>query len=134
MEELLIFFFQFFIEVVLQVLLELPWDIFIGERESSGEQSFNKWQWAFASLICGALAAAAVMWFHPDTYIKSSGVRIAYLFLAPPVSALFSRMIARRFARKGRVWVEPNLHALCAFCFSLALTVLRFTYAHRPTL
>jgi hypothetical protein len=26
----------------------------------------------------------------------------------------------------------PRLHAICAFCFALVLTVVRFTYAQRP--
>src|SRR5690349_8747663 len=133
MEEFLIVLFQFIFEVVLQVLAELPWDFYVGARERRNEESSDKFGWAVVSLLMGGAVGVLSLWVRPNTSIKHSEARLAYLFLAPPCSAWVSLWVARFLARRGRPWIEPGLHATCAFCFALVLTVLRFTYAHRPS-
>ena len=132
MEEILIAIFQFLFEVVLQVLAELPLDLYVGSRESKRDQSSRKYQWIFVSLVMGGAVGAVSLLVRPNTSIKSSTARIAYLVLAPPVSAWLSFVLARLFVGRGRSWIQPRLHAICAFCFALVLTVVRFTYAQRP--
>lgn len=132
MEELLIAIFQFFFEVVLQTLMELPWDICVSSRESRRNQSPNKFQWLFLSLLMGGAVGSISLWIWPNTAMRSSGLRLAYLLLAPPCSAWISFLVARCLAHRSRPWIQPGLHAQCAFCFTLVLTVVRFTYAHRP--
>ncbi len=133
MEDILIIVFQFIFEVVLQVLAELPWDLFVGSREFKREQSPNTFQWIFVSLIFGGAVGAISLALRPDTFLKSAAARIAYLLLAPFISAWSAFVLARFFVGQGRTWINPRLHAICAFCFALVLTVVRFTYAHRPS-
>ena len=89
-------------------------------------------QWIIISLGMGCAVGLISLFLRPGTSIKHSEWRVAYLILAPPFSAWISFALARRLARRGRTWMNPSLHAICAFCFALALTVLRFAYAHRP--
>ena len=133
MEDLLIIIFQFVFEVVLQVLAELPWDLFIGSSESRSDQSSNKLKWVFVSLALGGAVGAGSLVVRPDTFLKSATGRIAYLILAAPISAWCALVLARAFVERGRTWINPRLHAICAFSFALVLTIVRFTYAHRPT-
>jgi len=132
MEELLIFIFQFFFEIVLQVLLELPFDLFVGSRESKRDQSSRMFQWSVVGLVLGGVAGGISLFIFPQTFIKTSQWRIVYLIVAPTISAVFSFVLARAFVAKGKHWIDPKLHAVCALCFALVLTVLRFTYAQRP--
>jgi hypothetical protein len=132
MEELLIAIFQFLFEVLLQSLVELPWDWFVGSRELRLDQSSKKFHWIIASLLIGAGVGVISPFIRPNTSIKSSSFRLLYLILAPLFSAMISFLIARFFSSRGRPWVQPRLHAICTFCFTLVVTVLRFTYAHRP--
>ena len=133
MEEILIALFQFFFEVVLQILAELPWDIFVGLRESKRDQPSRNGGWILVSLLMGGAVGAVSLLVRPQTSIRSSAARIGYLILAPPLSAWISFLLARVLVSRGRSWVEPQLHARCAFCFALVLTVVRFTYAQRPS-
>lgn len=130
MEELLVLIFEFLLEVVAQILLELPWDSFVGSRERKYDDTPSAWVWGFWSLVIGVAIGGLSLWLHPDTFIKSSGARIAYLILAPLLSALVSWELSQRFVRRGRQWITPRLHAICAFCFALGLTVIRSAYAH----
>lgn len=133
MEEFLIIVFQFFFEVVLQVLAELPWDLFVGSREFRQEQSSNTIQWIFVSLVLGGAVGALSLMVRPDTFLKHGMTRIAYLILTPVISAWFAFNLSRAFVSRGRSWIDPRLHAICAFSFALILTVVRFTYAHRAS-
>ena len=65
MEELLIALFQFFFEVVLQILAELPWDIFIGVRESKGDQSSRNGGWILVRLLMGGAVGAVSLLVRP---------------------------------------------------------------------
>ena len=132
MEEILIAAFQFFFEVVLQVLAELPWDWFVGSRESKRDQSSKKLGWIVVSLFMGGAVGLLSILVRPNTSIRSSALRMAYLGFAPPCSAWISWLVARWLAGRGRPWIQPRLHAICAFCFALVLTALRFAYTHRP--
>lgn len=132
MEEILIAVFQFLFEVVLQVLAEWPWDYFLGSREFRDDQWSRKMQWIIISVGMGCAVGLISLFLRPATSIRHSEWRVAYLILAPPCSAWISFTVARRLALRGRTWIHPRLHAICAFCFALALTVLRFTYARRP--
>ena len=132
MEEFLIAIFQFLFEVVLQSLAELPWDWFVGRRELGGNQSSKKFQWIVASLLMGGGVGVISLLIRPNTSIRSSSFRVLYLICAPPFSALISYILARFVSGRERPWVQPRLQTICAFCFTLVLTILRFTYAQRP--
>ncbi len=132
MEEILIIVFQFLFEVVLQILAELPWDLFLSSRGRSIEPSSDESLWITLSFLLGGAVAMASLYLRPNTYLKHSSTRIAYLVFAPVCSAGVSFLLARYNAKRTPSYYSPKLHATCAFCFALVLTVVRFTYAHRP--
>jgi hypothetical protein len=132
MEEFLIAIFQFLFEVVLQSLFELPWDWFVGSRELRLDQSSKNYHWVVGSLLMGGAVGVISLFVRPNTTIQSSSFRVLYLVFAPVFSAMISLLIARFFSSRGRPWIQPRLHTICTFCFTVVVTVLRFTYAHRP--
>jgi len=111
----------------------LPWDLFIGSSESRSDKSSNNLEWIFVSLALGGAAGAVSLVVRPDTFLKSATSRIAYLILAAPISAGCAFVLARVFVERGRTWINPRLHAICALSFAVVLTIIRFTYAHRPS-
>ena len=134
MEELLIAIFQLVLEILAQVLVELPWDFSLGAGErragAAGTES-NYWAWGLGSLVVGAAAGGLSLLIVPHTLIRSSQFRIAYLFLAPITSVLVSFFISKLRRSESRPWNRPGMHGLCAFLFAVAMTVIRFAYAKR---
>lgn len=133
MEEILVAILQFFFEVVLQTLLEAPWDFWIGRRELRGDPSSKTVSWILTSIILGAGAGVISLWLFPNTRIHSSLFRLLYLIFAAPISGMFSYWFSMVLARAGREWIQPPLHAWCAFSFTLMVTLIRFAYVHRPS-
>jgi len=91
MEDLLIAIFQFFFEVIVQLLAEVPWDLSLGiseKRSALRDSDPNYIFWGFGSLLAGAALGGASLLAHPHTVITHSWARVAYLFFAP-ISALF---------------------------------------------
>lgn len=131
MEELLLILFHFLFEVVLQILIELPFDWLVGMRESRAPQDSSSGRWYFISLLLGGAVGALSLWVFPDSFIKSSGGRVAYLVFAPLISAGCVLLLSRFRVARSKDWINPRLHALCAFWFALVLTIIRFTYVHR---
>jgi hypothetical protein len=131
MEEFLVLVFQLIFEVVVQVLAELPFDLFVGSREFKRDQSSKEFEWILVSLVMGGVVGVISLLVRPNTLLKSGTARIAYLILAPLISAWCSFGLSQLLAGRGRNWITPKRHAICAFCFALVLTVVRFTYAHR---
>ena len=130
MEEIFIVIFEFLFEIVLQVLIELPFDWLLGARESRSSQVANRTIWIGAALGFGAGLGLVSLIVRPHSFIKSSELRVAYLFAAPVLSAATSLLISRLLAKRSRPWITPRLHAWCAFYFTVIFTVLRFTYAN----
>ena len=134
MEELLIVILQVSLEIVAQVLLELPWDLALGsgERRSDAvEKKPNYLAWSISSLVVGALVGGVSLLVVPHTLIRSSQFRVAYLFLAPIASASTALLLSRIQRSGNRAWVRPTMHGLCAFLFAVTLTTIRFAYAER---
>jgi len=133
MEEFLVVLFQFLFEVVLQVLAELPWDAFVGSREIPSPKEWGGWQWGALSFFAGLAVGGLSLIFLPNTLLRSGGVRMINLLVAPTMSGLvaftFSNVQKSRSKSKG---ADPSLRAVCAACFTLALALIRFTYATRP--
>jgi len=128
MEELLIILFQFFFEVILQVLAELPWDIGISRREDwSVERPFL---FALLSLAFGLLLGGLSLALFPHTFLHHPWLRIANLLVSPLATGGTSWSIAS-LRKKGSPQVSPGHHFAYSFLFSLAFAAIRFTYALR---
>jgi hypothetical protein len=75
MEEILIAIFQFLFEVVLQVIAELPLDLYVGSRESKRDQSTRKYEWIFVSLLMGGAVGGVSLLVRP----KEIAPRLTFL-------------------------------------------------------
>jgi hypothetical protein len=127
-EDLLIILLQFFFEVVLQVLAELPWDLFVGTRHKSSSHEAGPGTWIFLSLAAGAGAGGISLLLFPTTLLHSSTARMANLIVAPVVSGV----VSYGFWRKKRFLADREMRAVYAGCFTFGLAVIRFAYAARP--
>ena len=128
MEDLLVLILQFIFEVLLEVLAELPWDLFIGSREPSVPHEAGPGLWIFLSLAAGAGIGGLSLLFFPTTLLHWGGARMANLLAAPAISAL----VSIGFSRRTSGTQTHNVRAFCAASFTFALAVIRFTFASRP--
>ena len=132
MEELLIAILQMAFEIILQILIQFPWDFglsFSERRATDMERDPNYAIWIFGSLLMGASIGGISLLGFPHTFLTHSWARIAYLFLAPLLSGFISYFLAKNKPSIDLLTNRPRMHALCLFLFSLGITVIRFTYA-----
>jgi hypothetical protein len=132
MEDLLIVILQFFFEVLLQVLAELPWDLFVGSRQTSPNHEAGPGLWVVLSLAAGAGFGGISLLVFPTTLLHWSAARMANLIVAPAISGFvsFSFWRARKRAAVNRS--DAKMRAVYAGCFTFGLAVIRFTFAGRP--
>ncbi|HAM73347.1 MAG TPA: hypothetical protein DCM86_17070 [Verrucomicrobiales bacterium] len=131
MEDLIIFLIQFFLEVVLQILAELPWDWILRWREVDNPAKGPGPAWM--SVTLGAGLGFVSLWILPRSLISSALGRIVHLFLSPLVCAGAALLLASiRRARSSTPQPDIWLHAKCALWFAIGLTTVRFAYVHRP--
>ena len=83
MEELLIVVFQFLFEILIQVLIELPWDQFLRSRPSPSHSKTSPGLWIILSLAIGASIGGVSLLIFPTTLLHWSSARNAYLIAAP---------------------------------------------------
>lgn len=134
MEELLIAIFQMAFEIILQILIQFPWDCslsFSESRSADTDRSPHYGLWIFGSLFVGMLVGGISLLGFPHTLITHSWARITYLFLAPLLSGFLSYFLAKNKSSIDLLTHRPRMHTLCLFLFSLGITVIRFTYAQR---
>jgi len=124
MEEILLVIIQFLIEVVGQVLLELPFE-FGDWRRSELER--GSWQRYTAALLLGGLIGGISLWFFPHTMLHQPWLRLANLVAAPLLSAALAHTIASS-RMPQRSHIVPAVHGWTAFCFTLGVATVRFAY------
>src|ERR1700710_2348532 len=98
MEELFVIILQVTLEIFVQVLAELPWDLFISAR-GSGFQSTAPARpgavfWGFLSLVAGGSLGGASLLVFPTTLLHWGAARMANLLIAPAASAFVSYFFA----------------------------------------
>jgi hypothetical protein len=133
-EEILIALLQVILEVLGNVLLEIPWDFTVssGERRASvGEKEPNNARWFLGSVVLGATFAGISLLFARHAFIARSEFRVANLILAPIVSSIVAYRISKVSAAKSRPWNQPDRHAMCAFLFTGTFATIRFLCAAR---
>src|ERR1700761_266771 len=98
MEEFLILLLQFVFEMLLEVLGSLPWDAF-SYRWDDKDQGFGLGVLAFTA---GCLLGGASLLMFPHTLLHHGWSRIGNLVVAPLLSGLVARSMAKWRERKGR--------------------------------
>ncbi len=126
MEELLTVIIQFVLELLLEVLANLPID-WPSRKRSTPESTSVFWQ---CLLWCGggALLGGLSLLLLPHSLIQLPPLRIANLLLAPLLSGAVSWWLTQQHSRRNANLL-PRYHFWRAFGFTLGLVALRFAYA-----
>jgi hypothetical protein len=131
MEEVLVAIFQFLLEVIGQTLvwnlLYLPFDFLSFRDFPTGRAGFCALAF-FGGLLCGWILLIP----FPSTSIHSPWLRIATLIASPVLAGWISYVVAELRAGLGHI-VESRNHFWYAFTFTLGLAIVRFAYAHHPS-
>lgn len=132
MEEILVVILQVIFELALQVLAELPWDLFVGSRESASPRETGPGLWVVLSLVAGGAVGGISLLIFPETLIHWSDARMANLLVAPALTGCVAFAFSRSTIGPTGKPSHPRLRGVCAACFTLAVALIRFTYATRP--
>lgn len=128
MEELLVIAFQFLIELILEIVVNLPFDWpNRNPREREPERIGGSCVvWCIGGALLGWLSVA----LFKHTLISVGGLRVLNLVIAPIASAYVSQGLALRRAQTNSNIIGRN-HFWKAFWFTLGLVVVRFAYTTR---
>lgn len=135
MEELLIIALQFVLELLLEILIWFPWDIFLvwrDKRTATAKTPPGNGAVFAGGLIFGAMFGGLSLIVLQRAILDDASARLANLILAPLVCALVARGLARRRVRRGQP-SDEKLHFWFALLFSAAFVLVRFMWAVRPT-
>ncbi len=122
MEELLVIIIQFFIEVVAQVVLELPIDLLTSKTSEKTQVNFLIG--LLFVFLGGALGGISLVVF-PNSLIHSSWLRCTNLIVAPLISYHVSKRIS-----KSKENVNAIIQARFALLFTFSLVAVRLAYTH----
>jgi hypothetical protein len=124
--------FEFFGEIILQVvfeaLAEAGLHVFRDRRKTSSGHS-QPWLAAIGYVLFGAIAGAISLWVMPTLFITSQAGRIANLVITPVASGL--AMVAIGSLRKRRRGNEmlPRIDRFgFAFIFALTMALVRYRF------
>lgn len=126
MEEILVIIIQFLFEVILNSIMNIPFDWPSKNRLTAEPGSI--WLTCLLWFLGASLLGWVSLIFFKHTLIAISGLRIANLILAPLLSAFISKVIASKRAENNQ-FIVPNNHYWQAFWFTLGFTMVRFAYA-----
>ena len=128
MEELLVLLVQFFFEMLLNVLANLPFDaLFRHPKTPDAQHAALK---SIAWILLGALLGWLSTWIFPHTLISLPALRLLNVVISPVVAALLSQAVAARRSRANPN-ISPRHHFWYAFWFTLALVLVRLACAAR---
>lgn len=125
MEEMLTVIIQFVLELLLEVLANLPFDWPSRKRSEpeSGNTLLHSLPWCGGGALLGGLSLLLL----PHSLIRLPALRIANLLLAPPLSGAVSWWLTQQRSR-GNANLLPRYHFWRAFSFTLGLVAVRFAY------
>jgi hypothetical protein len=129
MEELLIIIIQFLFELILNVLINIPFDWPSRSRHTPEPDRIVGvcMLWFGGGCLLGGISLLVLK----HTLIALAALRILNVVAAPLGSAYLSQSIASRRARDNP-YIHPRNHFWQAFWFTLGLVLIRFAYASRP--
>ena len=128
MEEFLVIVLQFLFELVLNIFANVPFDWPSKKRRTPEPETITLR--CFLWSIGGCLLGWVSVLLFKHTLISIGALRILNVVLAPLASAQLSQAIARRRSQFNSNIFARN-HYWQSFWFTLALVLVRFTYATR---
>ena len=127
MEEILVLIVQFIIEVLLEFVVYLPFDLPLDRNRKTGART-GPGRIGIYILIGGVLGGLSVL-IAPKFFIHSSAMRVVNLLVAPLVSGGLSYGLAT-WRRSRGAQTAPWTHLWTAFWFVLAFAAVRLVFAH----
>jgi hypothetical protein len=131
LEEILIVVLQVLGELILQVLIYLPFEwprsFSRRHREDRGESGCG---WGALYLLLGALIGWLSVLIFPHVLLPYPWLRIANLIAAPLACGWISYALARWRQSRG-LRAEPGAHFFSGLLFALAFVVTRFVLAQK---
>lgn len=126
--ELLVIFFEFFAEIVLQLIFELGGDVLSNSYMRRRKQPAPNWAVVAGAAILGALAGWLSLLVFPRSYLADPTLRLANLAVAPLVIGGIMALIGRRRLKKGE---EPSQleRFFGGALFAFAMAGVRFLFA-----
>lgn len=128
MEEFLVLLVQFVVEVLLDVLIWLPFEWPLNRNARTGGREGCGWLGLY--LILGGAAGGVSLLIRPMLVLPSAPLRIANLLVSPVAAGAVSWTLARWRRSRGAA-VDPNTHLGTAIVFVLAFGGVRLAYGGR---
>ncbi len=128
MEEVVVLLVQFVVEVFVDVLVYLPFDVHLSRNEKTGDRSGCGWVTVY--VVLGGTVGGLSSLVAPHFLIRSSPLRLANLVVAPVTAGGLSWALAAWRRSRGAV-ASPQAHRWTAFWFVLAFNAVRLAYAAR---
>jgi len=125
-EEVLGLLIQFVIEVLLQALVYLPFDVPFARKEKTGERTGCGWYLLY--LVLGGVFGGLSLLVFPKHLIPLSWMRVLNL-LAAPAAAGGAGYAVSAWRRSRRAKTHPWGHFWAGVCFTLAFGAVRLAYA-----
>jgi hypothetical protein len=128
MEEIAAFLIQILIEVGIQFLGGLGFDLATTRYRADGTTEDGCSGPVLFAVLGGACGGLSLLAF-PNLILPTLGLRVANLVLAPLAAGGLSYLVAANIWPAGKQ--HPVRHFWRAFWFALAFGLVRFAYAHR---
>lgn len=126
MEEILIIIIQLLFEVIIESIVNIPFDWPSKNRVTPEPESvwLTNFLWFLGADFLGWISLLCLK----HTLISLPSLRIANLVIAPFLSATISQSIANRRAKENN-FIVPKNHYWKAYWFTLGFTMVRFAFA-----
>ena len=125
MEEVLLLIVQLVVEVLLQALVYLPFDLPVSRNEKTGERTGAGW--VFVYLALGGIIGGLSLLVAPRLLIHSAPLRLVNLFIGPIAAGGLSWSLAAWRRSRGAT-TSPWTHLWTAFWFVFAFAGVRLAY------
>ncbi len=119
--------FQFFGELLLQIVFEILAELGLHGCKEAFKRPLNPIFAAVGYAIFGAIAGGLSLWWHPLHFTKTLGMRIAALILVPLAAGAIMSLIGSWRQRRDRLLIRLDRFAY-GYLFALAMAVVRFTW------
>jgi hypothetical protein len=128
-EEVLILLVQFVAEVLIELLIYLPFDLPLSRDAKTGERQGCGWLVLY--LMLGGMVGGLSLLIAPRLLLHSPPLRVANLIVAPVATGGLSWSLATWRRSRGVAAACPTTHLWTGFLFVLAFGGVRLAYGGR---
>jgi hypothetical protein len=128
MEILFEIFFQFFGELLLQIIFEVLAEFGLRGVGEVFRKKPNPWMAALGHIILGAIAGGLSLWLFPKLLISGRGMQLLNLALTPVLSGAAMGALGHWRNARGQVMLRLDRFTY-GYLFALTMALLRFQFA-----